>query len=118
MDNIIQNDFADFVKGETLFNCEVKLYTNQGGSLVFEGRGLYDKKPQAIENENGQIGYQGHKSLITLSLKDLLFMNNAFFSLKGYYIEITDNLGMKAYTIVNSSFNSNVNTIFNELKTI
>jgi hypothetical protein len=115
MDKVIQDDFADFVSDESLFNCEVELYDEQGGTLLFEGSGIYDKKPMAVENENGQIVYQGHKSLIALSLKDLTFMI-AYASLKGYYIEITDNQGLKKYLIANSVFNSNVNSILCELK--
>lgn len=115
MDTTIQNDFAAFVTGESLFNCEVKLYDEKEGELLFEGFGIYDKKPMAVENENGQIVYQGHKSLLSLAMINLTFMT-AYASLKGYYVEITDNLGLKAYLIANSVFNSNVNNIMCELK--
>ena len=115
MDTTIQDDFANFVNGESLFNCEVKLYDEQEGTLLFEGFGIYDKKPMAVENESGQIVYQGHKSLISLSMKDLTFLT-AYASLKGYYLEVTDNQGLKKYLIANSVFNSNVNNIMCELK--
>jgi hypothetical protein len=115
MDTTIQDDFDSFVISESLFNCEVKLYDEREGDLVFEGFGVYDKKPMAVENESGQIVYQGHKSLLSLSMKSLTFMT-AYASLKGYYVEIIDNQDVKAYLIANSAFNSNVNLIMCELK--
>jgi hypothetical protein len=117
MDTTIQDDFADFVINESLFNCEVKLYDKEGeeGELLFEGFGIYDKKPMAVENESGQIVYQGHKSLLSLSMKSLTFMT-AYSSLKCFYTEITDNQGLRAYLIANSVFDSNVNLIMCELK--
>lgn len=118
MDAVIQDDFKEFVTEETLFNSEVILYSDSiGGTSVFEGNGIYDKKPNLIENESGQFVYQGHKSFLTLSMDDLTFMS-AYFSLKGYFVEITDNQGSKDYQIVNSMFNSNANNIFCELKEI
>jgi hypothetical protein len=115
MDTTIQDDFNDFVINESLFNCEVSLYDEKEGELLFEGFGIYDKKPMAVENENGEIVYQGHKSLLTLTLKSLTFMT-VYSSLKGHYVEVTDNLGLKAYLIANSVFDSNVNLIMCELK--
>lgn len=111
MNDIIQDDFKDFIADEDLFNADIKLYVSKGGSLVFEGKGIYDKKPNPVENEDGSLIYQGHISILTLSMSDLDFMDN-FFSLKGYYVEITDNVGIRFYFIENSSFNSNVNNIY------
>lgn len=115
MDNTIEADFAEFINNNELFNSEVKLYDSQGGVLKFEGKGIYDKKPQLVENEGGQLFYQGHKSLLTLTMSELTFMDS-YFSLKAYFVEITDNVGTKIYFIENSSYNSNVNAIYCELK--
>jgi hypothetical protein len=115
MDTTIRDDFADFINNNDLFNSDIKLYDSQGGTLVFEGRGTYDKKPQLVENENNQFGYQGHKSILTLTMSELTFMPS-YFSLKGYYVEITDNVEQKAYNIINSPYNSTVNAIYCELK--
>ena len=115
MNKVIQDDFKEFLNNEDLFNSEVKLYDYKGGSLIFEGIGTYDKKPQLVENENNQVFYQGHKSLLTLSMDELTFMDS-FSSLKAYFVEITDNVGTKCYFIENSMYNSNVNAIFCELK--
>ena len=114
MDTTIQDDFIDFLTNESLFNCEVNLHSSTG-ELLFEGFGIYDKKPMAVENESGEIVYQGHKSLLSLSMKSLTFMT-AYASLKGYFVEVTDNLGAKEYVIANSVFDSNVNLIMCELK--
>lgn len=116
MDTTIQDDFKEFINEETLFNSAVRLYSDTiGGTLVFNGNGIYDKKPNLVENESGQFVYQGHKSFLTLSMSELTFMSS-YFSLKGYFVEITDNQSAKNYQIVNSMFNSNVNNIFCELK--
>lgn len=115
MDNTIENDFAEWQEQNDLFNSDVKLYNSQGGDLKFEGRGTYDKKPQPVENDSGEIFYQGHKSILTLSMSKLEFMD-AYFDLKGYFVEITDNVGTKPYLIEGSSYNSNVNAILCELK--
>jgi hypothetical protein len=117
MDTTIQDDFIDFVANESLFNCEVKLYTAKGEDPSYEGFAIFDKKPMLVDNGQGQVSYQGHKSLITFAMKDLTFMD-AYFSLKGYYLEVTDNQGEKDYTIANSIFSSNVNSIMCELKEI
>lgn len=115
MNKTIEADFAEFINNEELFNSEVKLYDKQqGGTLQFEGKGIYDKKPQLVSNEAGQVFYQGHKSILVLTKSELTFMTY-YFSLKGYYVEITDNDGTKIYTIENSNFNSNVNNIYCEL---
>jgi len=111
MNTTIQNDFIDFMDNCDLFNSDVKMYVSKGGTLVFDGKGIYDKKPQAVENENNQIVYQGHKSLLTLPL-----IGSTYSSLKGYYVEITDNIETKKYFIANSNYNSNVNNIYCELK--
>lgn len=111
MNTDIQDDFKDFIADEDLFNSDVKLYVSKGGSLVYEGKGIYDKKPNPVENEDGSLTYSGHISILTLSMSDLTFMDN-FFSLKGYYVEITDNVGTRFYWINNSVFNSNVNNIY------
>ena len=115
MDTTIRDDFADFVDNEELFNSTVALYSSQGGTLVFSGSGTYDKKPHLVENESGGVGYQGHDSFLSLSMSKLTFMT-AYFSLKGYYVVITDNVAPKGYTIINSSYNSTVNKIYCELK--
>lgn len=117
MDTTIRDDFADFINENDLFNSTVSLYVSQGGSLVFEGRGTYDRKPQLIEEENGQFGYQGHKSILALSMSELTFMPS-YFSLKGYFVEITDNVEQHNYSIINSSYNSTVNAIYCELKEV
>jgi hypothetical protein len=117
MDTIIQDDFADFINNEDLFNSDVLLYDSQGGTLVFEGRGTFDKKPNLVENEDNQLSYQGHRSMVTLSMPELTFMPS-YFSLKAYYVEITDNVEQKNYIIENSVYNSNVNAIYCELKEV
>lgn len=115
MNKTIESDFAEWQEQDELFNSDIKLYITQGGDLKFEGKGTYDKKPQAVENESGDVFYQGHKSILTLSMTKLDFMDS-YFDLKGYFVEITDNVGMKSYLIVGSSYNSNVNAIYCELK--
>lgn len=118
MDTTIQDDFADFINENDLFNSSVSLYDTQGGSVVFEGKGTYDRKPFLVENENGQISYQGTRSALTLSMSELTFLTS-YVSLKGYYVEITDNVETsKGYLIENSTYNSNVNAIYCELKEI
>jgi hypothetical protein len=115
MDTTIRDDFASFVDNCELFNSTVKLYASQSTSLLFEGKGIYDKKPMMVENENGQLSYQGHRSILTLSLSKLTFLTG-YISLKGYYVTITDNLATTNYNIVNSNFNSNSGAIYCELK--
>jgi len=115
MDTTIRDDFADFINENDLFNSDVRLYDTQGGTLVFEGRGTYDKKPNLIENESGQFVYQGHKSILALTMSELTFMPS-YFSIKGYYVEITDNVELKAYLVENSKYNSTVNAVYCELK--
>lgn len=115
MDTTIRDDFANFINNNDLFNSEVYLYDSQGGTLVFEGRGVYDKKPQLVENENGQLSYNGHKSILALSMSELTFMTS-FFDLKGYYVIITDNNETINYNIATSNYNSTVNAIYCELK--
>lgn len=115
MDNTIATDFAEFITNDELFNSNIKIYTAKSGTLLYNGKGTYDKKPQLVQNEQGQLFYQGHKSILYLSMKLLTFLT-AYSSLKGYYVEITDNVGLKAYTIENSNYNSNVNSIYCELK--
>ena len=114
MDTVIQDDFAEFVENETLFNCEINLYNAQGGTLQYSGQGIYDKKPQLVETETGEMTYQGHKSVIAIPN----YMSPLYSSIKGYFIQITDNTGLKSYNIVNSHFSSNVNLIYCELKEI
>ncbi len=117
MDNIIESDFEEFVTNNELFNSEVKLYDSQGGTLKYEGHIIYDKKPQLVENQDGAVFYQGHKSILAFAMS--AFPNgfmDSYFSLKGYFVEITDNIGIKIYDIVNSNYNSNVNSIYCELK--
>ena len=115
MDTTIQDDFTAFVNDCDLFNSEVILYDSKGGLEVFTGKGVYDKKPLLVENENGQIFYQGHKSILTLAMPDLTFLTS-YISLKGYYVSITDNVETKNYNIINSEYNSNSNAIYLELK--
>lgn len=115
MDTTISDDFRDFINENDLFNSDVVLYDSQGGTIVFEGRGVYDRKPNLIENDNGQLVYQGHKSILTLSMSELTFMP-AYFSLKSYFVEITDNVDLKSYLIENSNYNSTVNAVYCELK--
>lgn len=117
MNTIIRDDFADFINNEEYFNSEVKLYDSQGGTLVFEGKGIYDEKPEAILNEDGSVSYSGHKSILTLTKSELSFMTN-YFSLKSYYVEITDNDGTHNYYISSSSFSSNVGSIFCYIKEV
>jgi len=115
MNTVIQDDFQDFVTNEDLFSSEVILYASKGGAELFNGQGVYDKKPLLVENESGQVYYQGHKSILALSMPDLTFLT-AYASLKGYYVSITDNVGTKAYNVINSNYNSNSNAIYLELK--
>jgi hypothetical protein len=115
MNTIIQDDFQEFITNEDLFSSGVKLYDSKGGSLVFEGSGIFDRKPMLVENENGQFAYQGHRSILSLSMADLTFMTN-YHDINGYYVEVTDNIETKAYFIENSPYNSNVNKIYCELK--
>lgn len=114
MNNIIREDFASFVNNEELFTSTVKLY-NSESTLVYEGHGIYDKKPELIENEDHMVSYSGHKSVLTLTMADLDFMEN-YYSLKGYSVEITDNIGAKTYIITSSNYNGNVDGIFCYLK--
>ena len=116
MNTIIRDDFVKFLELEELFNSDVELYDSQGGSVVYEGRGCFDRKPQLVENQDGQLGYSGHKSILSLSKSELTFMTS-YFSLKGYYVEITDNDGTHNYLIEESNFSSNVGKIYCELKT-
>lgn len=115
MNTTIRDDFADFMNNEELFNSDVRLYDSQGGSLIFEGKGVYDKKPNAVPNESGMVVYEGHKSMLTLTKSELTFMP-AYYSLKAHYVEITDNDGTYNYYIADSSYNSNVGTVFCYLK--
>jgi hypothetical protein len=115
MDTTIRDDFADFINNCDLFNSTVLLYDSQGGTLKYEGKGIYDKKPLMVQNEQGQFTYQGHRSILTLSMSELTFMT-AYFSLKGYYVVITDNTETKNYSIVNSNYSNNVGSIYCELK--
>lgn len=115
MNTVIQDDFSNFVNDCELFNSGIILYDSKGGSLVFEGKGVYDKKPLLVENEKGQVFYQGHKSILTLAMPDLMFLTS-YVSLKGYYVSITDNVETKNYNIINSEYNSNSNAIYLELK--
>ena len=117
MDTTIRDDFADFINNNDLFNSDVAMYDSQGGTLVFEGRGTFDKKPQLVENESGQFAYQGHKSILALSMSELTFLT-AYISLKTYYVLITDNVETKGYLIENSNYNSTVNAIYCELKEV
>jgi len=114
MNDVIRNDFVDFINNEDYFNSSVKLYDSLN-VLKFDGKGVYDKKPMPVQNENGMVSYQGHMSILTLSMSLLTFMT-AYFSLKGYKVEITDNVDLKSYTIANSNYNSNVGSIYCELK--
>lgn len=111
MDSIIQDDFAEFLNKEEMFKSSAKLYNSNGGTLVFDGDCIFDKKPQPLQNEDGSIIYSGHVSIVTFSMNDLLFMTN-YFSLKGYYVEVTTNKGTFNYMIESSVFNSNVNAIY------
>jgi len=115
MDTTIRDDFADFINENDLFNSDVLLYDSQGGTLVFEGRGVYDHKPNAEVNESGMVVYNGHKSILTLSKSMLTFMTS-YFSLKAYYVEITDNDGVYNYWISESTLSRNVGSIFCYLK--
>lgn len=115
MDTTIRDDFADFINENDLFNSDVVLYDSQGGSVVFEGRGTYDKGQKLVENESGQLVYQGHKSILVLSMSELTFMTS-YFDIKGYYVQITDNVEQKGYLIINSNYNSTVNSVYCELK--
>ena len=117
MDTTIRDDFADFINNNELFNSDVKLYDSQGGTLKYEGKGIYDKKPMLVENENGQVSYQGHLSILTLSFSELTFMTS-YYSLKGFFVQITDNTGILGFEIINSNFNSNSNAIYCELKEV
>lgn len=116
MNTVIRDDFAAFINNCELFSSSVKLYSDAAKStLVFEGNGIYDKKGNLVPNEDGMVSYQGHKSFITLTMSELTFMTN-YFSLVGYYIDITDNEGEHNFVIVNSIFSSNVGSIYCELK--
>lgn len=115
MNTAIRDDFADFINNEEYFNSEVKLYDSQGGTLKFEGKGIYDKKPKAVVDEDGRVSYDGELSNLTLTKSELTFMTS-YFSLKSYYVEITDNDGTHNYWIADSSFSSNVGSIFCYLK--
>lgn len=112
MNDTIQNDFADFVNDEDLFNSSVLLFESKGGSLLFEGLGVFDKKPLAVLNEDGNTSYDGHQSILTLSMKDLVSFMPNYFDLKGYYVQITTNNETKSYNIGSSNYNSNVNTVY------
>lgn len=116
MNTTVRDDFAAFIEDCELFNSDVKLYDSAAKSnLVFDGKGIYDKKGNLAQNEDGMLSYQGHKSSISLSKSTLTFMTS-YFSLKGYFIDITDTDGTKNYQIVNSIYNSNVLNIYCELK--
>lgn len=115
MNNVIKDDFADFVENEQYFNSTVLLYNSQGGTLVYEGYGIYDTKPSPVVDENGSISYNGEKSVLTLTRAKLDFMT-AYFDLKGYYAVITDNEATHSLFISNSHYNSNAGSIFCYLK--
>ena len=115
MNTVIQDDFVDFVNGNELFNSDVVLYASKGGTQLFSGKGIFDKKPLLVENENGQVFYQGHKSILALAMSDLTFLTG-YVSLKGYYLDITDNIELRHYEVINSEYNSNSNAIYLELK--
>ena len=115
MNDIIRDDFAEFITNDELFNSDIKLYTAKSSTLLYEGKGTYYKEPKAVVNESGQVVYSGHRSGLYLSMKLLTFMT-AYVDLKGYYVTITDNIGTINYDIVDSRFNSNVNSIDCDLK--
>jgi hypothetical protein len=115
MDTVIRDDFADFKNNCELFNSDVKLYKSQGGTLIYEGKGIYDHKPNAVPNEDGMVVYDGHKSILTLSKSELTFVSG-YEDLKAYYVEITDNDGTYNYWISSSSLSKNVGSIFCYLK--
>lgn len=115
MNTVIRDDFANFINNEELFNSDVKLYDSQGGTLKFEGKGIYNEKPKAVINEDGSVSYEGELSVLTISKSELDFMPS-YFSLKAYYVEITDNNGTHTYWVGYSSFSSNVGSIFCYLK--
>jgi hypothetical protein len=117
VNDVIKEDFADFIDNEELYNSTIKLYDQQNGTLKYEGQAIYDKKPQLVENEQNQLNYQGHKSILSLSMSKLDFMDT-FFSLKGYYVEITYNSEILKYKIANDLYNSNVDAIYCELKVV
>lgn len=112
MNSIIQDDFNEFINKEQLFNSSVLLFVSKGGTLLFEGFGTFDKKPNPVEDENGNIIYSGHKSILTLSMPDLVSFMPNYFDLKGYYVTITTNNETKNYFIKNSVYNSNVNAVY------
>lgn len=112
MNNTIQDDFSDFINDEELFNSSVSLFVNKGGSLVFEGKGTFDKKPLVIVNEDGSTSYSGHQSILALSMKDLVSFMPNYFDLKGYYVTIITNNETKSYIIESSNYNSTVNTVY------
>lgn len=111
---IIGDDFEEFVDNSELFSYDVKIYTSQGGTLIYDGKVIYDKKPQLVENENNEVFYQGHKSLLSISMNKLTIDDVSV--LKDYYVEITDGTETLTYTIANASFSSNVNKALCELK--
>lgn len=115
MNSVIKDDFVNFVENEEYFNSTVLLYDSQGGSLVYEGYGIYDTKPSAVVDENGSISYNGEKSVLTLAKSKLTFMTS-YFDLKGYYAVITDNEATHNLWISNSHYNSNAGSIFCYLK--
>lgn len=116
MNTVFRDDFAAFINYCELFNSSVKLYANAAKSpLLYEGKGIYDKKGNLVPNEDGMISFQGHKSFIGLTKSELTFMTN-YSSLAGYYIDITDNEGEQNFIIVNSIYNSNVGSIYCELR--
>lgn len=119
MNELIKNDFADFINNEELFNSSVNLYTS-ASVLKYEGKCIFDEKPMAIQNESGMVSYSGEMSIMTISMADLATYDIAFmpayFSLIGYKVDITDNVGLKSFTIEDSHYNSNVGSIFCYLK--
>lgn len=111
---IIEDDFQEFVDNEDLFNYDIEIYDSQGGNLIYDGKAIYDEKPQLVENENGEVFYQGHKSLLSVPMEDLNISDVSV--LKNYYVEITVGSETLTYTIANASYSSNVNKSFCELK--
>lgn len=115
MDTTIRDDFEAFTNDCSLFNSDVKLYADATKStLIYDGKAIYDKKPNLVENEEGMLGYSGHKAMVTFTLNQLGM--TAYSDLKGKYVEITDNVGTISYLVVDSPFNSNVASIFCYLK--
>lgn len=111
MNNIIQEDFAEFISNEELFKSSAKLY-DKDRVLVFEGGCIYDEKPRYEPTEDGGLIYSGQMSVVTFSLSDLASFMPNYFNLKGYYVEVTTNNKTKSYQIGNSTYSSNVNAVY------